>query len=381
MCGCCREPEPDTFKVLIDDGDCKFNAIFAEVMYFHPTIRARLRSIHFLNGYANMTEQHQKIDTDIASDRNVIVNMENKGEFWKPCPGTTQGYLCCGYQIITPATGCGMYCKYCILQAYFSHQCQIVFTNFDDLEREINTRMPSCKGVIRFGTGEFGDSLFSEHLHGLSQKIATLLEPYPNAIIEFKTKSTNIEPLRSIRNPGKVIIGFSMNTPAMVHRMEKGTASIEERLVAARRCVDQGFSVAFHFDPMFVYDTWEADYRAVVQAIHKMIPHPDRIAWVSIGGFRSMSSLKTLLKTKNDHLSLFSGEMILAADGKYRYFRPLRVALYKAMQDEFERLYGDITLYMCMESPEVWRESGMIKRIPKGLVSYLDQRAERILGL
>ena len=59
------------------------------------------------------------IDKETAADRSAIVRLHNKGEFWKPCPGTTQGYLCCGYQILTPSTGCGMYCKYCILQAYF----------------------------------------------------------------------------------------------------------------------------------------------------------------------------------------------------------------------------------------------------------------------
>ena len=34
-----------------------------------------------------------------------------------------------------------------------------------------------------------------------------------------------------------------------------------------------------------------------------------------------------------------------------------------------------------MESPEVWEASGMLGRIPDGLVRYLDKRAEEMLSL
>ncbi len=320
------------------------------------------------------------IDKETAADRSAIVRLHNKGEFWKPCPGT-KGYICCGYQILTPSTGCGMYCKYCILQAYFPYQCQILFENFGDLEKEVHTKLGNRSDVIRFGTGEFGDSLYSEHKTGVAGKIAKLLEPYPNVIVEFKTKSTNIEPLKTIRKPQKVIIGFSLNTPAMIERMESGTASLEQRLDTAVRCIEMGFYVAFHFDPMFIYKNWESEYRDVVRNIFKKISDPSKIAWVSMGGFRTMPALKNLLKQKNDHLNLFSGEMITGMDGKLRYFRPLRTALYTAMAQEFEIHYPEITLYLCMESPEIWQDCGMKKRIPDGLVRYLDKRAQVILGL
>lgn len=321
------------------------------------------------------------IDKKNASDRSAIVTLHNKGEFWKPCPGTTQGYLCCGYQILTPSTGCGMYCKYCILQAYFPHQCQIVFENSDDLEKEVHSKLSGKSGVIRFGTGEFGDSLYSEHKTGVARKVAALLEPYQNVIVEFKTKSTNIAPLKDIRKPQQVVIGFSLNTPAMIEKMERGTAPLHQRLELAVQCIEMGFFVAFHFDPMFVYTNWQDEYRKVVRDIFRKISDPSRIAWVSMGGFRTMPALKTLLKQKNEHLDLFSGEMVSGMDGKLRYLRPLRTALYRAMAEEFDAHYPQITLYLCMESPEIWHDSGMHKRIPHGLVKYLDSRAEFILGL
>jgi spore photoproduct lyase len=321
------------------------------------------------------------IDPCVLSERNRIVSTHHNGEFWKPCPGTTKGYYCCGYQIITPLTGCGMYCRYCVLQAYLGNQAQVMYENIEDLEKEIAKKMTRWKGVVRFGTGEFGDSLYLEDRFHLSERIAMILDPFANAIVECKTKSTNIGGLAKIKNPRKIVIGFSMNTPAMIALHERNTAPLEDRLKAAQQCLDMGFWVAFHFDPIIYYPQWKQEYPDVVRKIFDHVKDPSRIAWWSMGGFRSAPGLKDHLKKTNMHLPLFSEEMITGEDGKYRYFRPVRVEFYETVLKEVEEYYPEVPLYLCMESPEVWEASGMMKRIPNGLVRYLDERAEKMLGI
>ncbi len=318
----------------------------------------------------------------LIRERNILESKRFEGEFWKPCPGTTGDYICCGYQIITPVTGCGMYCTYCVLQAYFNHDHQVCYTNLNDMEHEIREKMASRSGVVRFGTGEFADSLYLEPKLGICKRIASLLEPYANVLVEFKTKkSTFVHLLEDIRHKEKVVVGFSINTPEMIQVLEAGTSSLDERLKAARWCVEQGFWVAFHFDPMVWYAQWEPDYRMVVNRILDTIGDPSRIAWWSVGAFRSMPELKSRLKKQLMHLPLFSGELVLGQDRKYRYVRPVRTAFYRAIREEVERRAAQTTLYLCMESPEVWEESGMMSRIPRGLTEYLDNRAAQMLKL
>ncbi|MBN1577000.1 MAG: hypothetical protein JW913_10635 [Chitinispirillaceae bacterium] len=320
-------------------------------------------------------------DSTSRNDRTAIIRSTHRGEFWKACPGTTGGYLCCGYQIITPMIGCGMYCSYCILQVYFENESRVVFENFDDLRREINEKLSRWPGIVRFGTGEFTDSLHAEERTGLSVAVADLLEAWPQVIVEFKTKSAVVAPLAKIRRPGKVIIGYSLNTPRMIALMERNTASLEERFKAARQCLEMGFNVAFHFDPIFYYDGWEEEYRQVVDMIYETVTDVKKIAWCSLGGFRSNPALKTRLKERQQHLPLFSGEMIIGADGKLRYFRPIRSAIYRAMQEAFFRHQPEAPIYYCMESPEIWEETGMIGRIQNGLPAYLDDRARALLSV
>jgi spore photoproduct lyase len=235
---------------------------------------------------------------------------------------------------------------------------------------------------MRVGTGEFADSLFQENNLGLCKKIADVLEPYSNVVVEFKTKSVSIQNLVHIKKPEKVVIGFSMNTPSMIGLHEKDTASLEQRLAAIQQCEAMGFWVALHFDPIFLYPQWKEDYCDVVKSIFSHIKDPRKIAWWSMGGFRTSPALKKYLKQTNSHLPLFaSNDLVLGDDGKYRYFRPIRVAFYSVLQEEIRKHAPHLALYACMESPEVWEASGMSWRIPEGLARYLDKRAEDMLGL
>ncbi len=321
----------------------------------------------------------QTDNPSILNDRKALITAVHKGEFLKPCPGTGRGYLCCGYQVLTPMTGCGMYCSYCILQAYFDHRCQVVYENFDDLEREVERKLSDFSGVIRIGTGEFGDSLYQEGNLGLCAKISKVLEPYSNVIVEFKTKSAPLKGLSKIINPHKTVIGFSMNTPAMIASHERNTAPLDQRLAMMTQCEKRDFYIGIHFDPMFCYADWENDYREVVRRIFSAINDPEKIAWWSLGGFRTNPALKKLLRREIKHPSLFAQEdLIFGLDGKYRYFRPIRAAFYRAVQEEIVRHAPETVLYLCMESEEVWKESGMAHRIPRGLPRYLDMRAQRM---
>ncbi len=313
--------------------------------------------------------------------RKSVQNDAWKGDFWKPCPGTTEGYLCCGYQIISPIFGCGMYCAYCILQVYFDDHHQVVHGNFDDLVAELRSRLEKWKGVVRLGSGEFADSLYLEPEYGVSRKLAEVLSVYPNALIEFKTKSRNARYLKGIPRPDKVVLGFSLNSERVIEQFEHDTASLDERLDMAKWAEENGFWVAYHFDPMLYYPGWEVEYREVAQRAVGALRDPGRIAWWSMGGFRSTPDLKTHLRDKGVHLPLFSGEMVLGKDRKYRYVRPIRVEFYSAVREELDAIAPGTTLYLCMESPEIWCDSGMVSRIPQGLPSYLDRRAEQMLGL
>ena len=80
------------------------------------------------------------------------------------------------------------------------------------------------------------------------------------------------------------------------------------------------------------------------------------MTWISIGGFRYPSFLKPVIKDRFPDSTILTGELFPGPDGKYRYFKKLRIALYKKIVQWIRAFAPDMFIYFCMESPEVWQE-------------------------
>ena len=61
----------------------------------------------------------------------------NRGQFFKPCPGTKE-YLCCKYEVLGTGMNCPMDCVYCILQAYLNSPWITHYVNTEDLLAELD---------------------------------------------------------------------------------------------------------------------------------------------------------------------------------------------------------------------------------------------------
>jgi spore photoproduct lyase len=73
-----------------------------------------------------------------------------------------------------------------------------------------------------------------------------------------------------------------MNPQRVIDLDEHGTASLDERLLAARRCQDGGYRLGFHFDPIVDYPNWERDYEEMLEQIFSSVDWR-RISWLSMG--------------------------------------------------------------------------------------------------
>ena len=69
-----------------------------------------------------------------------------------------------------------------------------------------------------------------------------------------------------------------------------------------------------------------------------------------------MPALKGIMQTRFPGSSLASAEWIRGMDGKLRYFKPRRIEIYKTVVEMIRRISPHVTLYLCMESPEVWQQ-------------------------
>jgi len=306
------------------------------------------------------------------SKTNLLLAVQ-KGPFWRACPGTRE-YLCCGYQVLQVALNCPFDCSYCILQGYVNLPAVTVFVNVEDLQAELQARWAEAPDrVWRLGTGEFGDSLALDELTGLHERLMPLFAPRANTILEIKSKWHRVEHLLPLGPNPQVIFAWSLNPPELVQEAEHGTASLGARLRAATQAAAAGFRLAFHFDPLIHFPGWEKAYHRTVERLAAAAADAD-VAWISLGALRFPPHLRQIIFARFPHSRLGSEEMVRALDGKLRYFKDLRVEMYSRLREWLAEVLPGVQLYLCMESPRVWRE--VFGSAPEGeeLACLLDGR-------
>ena len=318
-------------------------------------------------------------DDPVQKGKEVLFLTQNKGAFIRDCPGTRY-YTCCGYKILHIGTFCVMDCSYCILQSYFHPPVLQYFVNHDDMLAELDTLFIEKK-LCRIGTGEFTDSMIWEMWTDLSNLLVPKFAGQSHSVLELKTKTTAIDKLKHLNHNRKTIVSWSLNTNKVIQNEERNTSSLSARLKAAVKCESWGYPLAFHFDPMVIYDGCEEDYRKVINQLFSHIS-AENIVWISLGTFRFMPSLKSIIQKRFPESKIIYGEFISGVDGKMRYFKPLRIKLYQKMASWIKEIAPDVLIYYCMEDDEVWEKSlGFVPSDRGGLSKMLDNSAMQHCGL
>jgi len=320
-----------------------------------------------------INEEERKYDP-LNMDKASLRLMSFPGEFLKPCPGT-KAYICCGYKILHIGTNCPLECSYCILQAYFNQPSLRIFVNLEEKLHLIAGVIDSRPDeLFRIGTGEFTDSLALDPVTALSDVLMPFVSKRQNAVLELKTKTDNIERLLSSKIRNRIIVSWSLNSPRITSREEHGAPGIRKRLQAAKKCQEEGFVVGFHFDPLIEHPGWKEEYAKTIDMMDRYID-PKGIIWMSLGCLRYMPSLKPIIRRRHPGSAILDGEFVPGLDGKMRYFKPIRTEMYRFVSGRLDQWYGDLGLYLCMESDEIWKKSlGWSPGNSEGLSHYLDKR-------
>lgn len=250
-----------------------------------------------------------------------------------------------------------MDCSYCYLQEYLAENSALkIFSNVNDLIDEADRTLARHRGVFfRIGTGEITDSLALEPYTGMAGELIPYFAEQSNVLLELKTKSDRVESLLDLDPKGRVVVGWSMNPQRVIDRDEHGTASLSERLHAARLCQEAGYRLGFHFDPMIEYPGWEIDYESTLEQTFATIDWR-KLSWLSLGVLRQTPGLKRMMRQRYPRSGLLAGEQVLCPDGKMRYFQPLRIEMYRKMMHWIRRAAPTVKIYLCMESRQVWEQ-------------------------
>jgi len=288
--------------------------------------------------------------TDYNKRRDMVFITNDKYDFFKKCPCTKKA-VGCGYNIFNLGFGCIFDCTYCYLQEYANVPGLVFPAN---IERFFDEFRNYKRRGMRIGTGEFSDSLMLDHITEYSQDIIDFFSSHRDVIFEFKTKSENISNILNTKHSGNIVISWSLNPQAIIDDNEFFTASFNKRIESAKRCVDSGYKVGFHFDPVIYFSGWKDEYEKTIDLLFSSIK-PRHISWISIGTFRFRPELKPIIENRFPDNEILNGELLLGYDNKLRYPDSMRLDIYNFLLSVFKRHAKNLPIYLCMEESSIWK--------------------------
>ncbi|MGD9052073.1 MAG: DNA photolyase, partial [Desulfobacterales bacterium] len=226
------------------------------------------------------------------------------------------------------------------------------------------------KSLLRIGTGEFTDSLIWTLWTDITRLLVDRFAAQEHAVLELKTKTTAIDQLQKLNHNRKTIAAWSLNTPKIIRSEERGTAGLSARIDAAARCEKWGYPLAFHFDPLIIYDGCEKDYARVIESLFSRLS-AENMVWISLGTLRFPPRVKPLIQKRFPDSKIVYAEFIRGSDGKMRYFKPLRIDLYRKIIACIREHAPDVIVYLCMEDDEVWQKTLGFKPDDVGGLSHM----------
>ena len=175
-------------------------------------------------------------------------------------------------------SGCPGFCEYCYLHTRCRNAPYTrLYANVDELlaraERAAGERMPE---TTVFEASAASDPLPVEEISGVLSRTVQFFAGKPGMRLRFATKFDCIGSLLNLDHQGHTEARFSLNTPRVAGAYEHGVPSVAARIRAAVRMQEAGYPVGFLIAPVFIYEEWKEDYKALLEEIRGQMPAGDR---------------------------------------------------------------------------------------------------------
>ena len=112
------------------------------------------------------------------------------------------------------------------------------------------------------------------------------LEPYTHSLkkaieffgkeekgrFRFVTKFNDVDSLLDAKHNNHTEIRFSINTQRVIDDYEHHTSSANKRIEAAVKAAKAGYQIGFIIAPVFLYENWKEEYKALIHSIKEKLP-------------------------------------------------------------------------------------------------------------
>lgn len=176
------------------------------------------------------------------------------------------------------STSCTGKCEYCYLNTTLGKKPYLrVYVNVEEIltqaRKYIQERQPE---ITLFEGAATSDPVPVERYTGSLKKTIEFFGDEEYGRFRFVTKFTDIDSLLDARHRGHTTFRFSLNSDRIIQEYEHNTPGAKERIEAAGKAAQAEYPLGFLIAPIFIYDHWKDDYKALLYSLRETLPEKVR---------------------------------------------------------------------------------------------------------
>lgn len=241
-------------------------------------------------------------------------------------------------------------CRYCFLQGMYSSAHYVLFVNFEEFGEAIDRVLAENTSQEKtwFNSGYDGDSLALEPLSKFVEHFVPFFRDRPRAILELRTKSTQIRCLTALEPIDNVVCAFSFTPASIAQSLEHKVPDMERRIAAMVELQNKGWRVGVRFEPLIWCEEFKTRYRDMFSQVLEPL-NMDRVDSVSIGSFRMPDGFFKKSRELYPNEPLFAGPLD-SSSGVVGYTDELDNEMTQFCTDEILTRIDSDKFYHCKEA-------------------------------
>ncbi len=201
-------------------------------------------------------------------------------------------------------------CRYCFLQGMFQSAHYVLFVNYEDFIDDMQSLLNKHENeAVHFFSGYDCDSLALDPVTNFTTEFLPFFTKNPHALLELRTKSTQIRSLVKQEPIKNCVIAFSFTPDKIARALEHKAPSVEKRINAILDLQNAGWQIGLRFDPLIYTRDYATEYTTLFNNIFSRLD-TDFIHSVSLGGFRLPKDYFRKLEKLYPEEKLFSSPLV-----------------------------------------------------------------------
>lgn len=273
----------------------------------------------------------------------ILAKKQNKRVLDTPAQYETGGGA---HYYFSHMLNCVYDCRYCFLQGMLRSANYLLFVNYEDFVediRDVATTHESNDKATWFFSGYDCDSLAYEPVTGFAEYFVEAFKSMPNAVLELRTKSTQVRQLLKQPAQDNVVVAFSLSPGEVAASIEHGAPSLIKRVEAIEKLQHAGWRVGIRIDPIVWHEDYQQNYQSMMSEVFERV-NGDSLDSLTLGGFRLPKQFfKIMKKLYPEHWLFHAG--LDDQQQQISYQRHIETELFDVLRELSSQYISDSKIY------------------------------------